>query len=324
MAVMLVVVLLAQVARPEQPPPFDGDGGVVDAGEDGVPVDAGSVADPVTTADAGLASLEVLRRQTPEVILSALRVMPERERRASCQAVEDLLPQAMLRVESVDASGDPVEATVEVDGRAAVKAPFEGIVGLCVATVTVRRPSGELRSEALQLAPRATRVVRIDWGGSPRAWLAVVTGDLMRFDPPTRAVPTGIPPAASVTSVGVRFERWSGLAHGTMGVVATPALTWLTSTLAPELAVIPSFELFIGLGQRIGTDTLRFMFSGQVGLWALAYPSGRATVGFTILEHLVVTASVDLRLRLLEFAFGGTMGAPSFAVGFNGAVGVAW
>jgi hypothetical protein len=165
---LLVTALLGQLA--------DADGGLplpepVDAGVS-APVSVAtpppaSLEDPATSIDAKRARLQQL---APMELLPALaRVLPDAQREQLCHDLRDVVPAALLKVQSVDANDDVVEATVLVDGREVGTAPWDAMVPACVRHVVVQR-GAEARTEDVTLEPKGRHTVRVDWGGAKKLW----------------------------------------------------------------------------------------------------------------------------------------------------------
>lgn len=252
-------------------------------------------------------------------------VDPPTAQAALCQELEAQVPQFILRVESVDASGAPVEAQVEVDDRPAAATPFEALVGVCVRRVRVFR-EGEERVVALREPAQQRKLVRVDWGGAVKAFSLSAGGDFTFFAPPTAFVPANFAPASAVSALTLRFDAWHPLFHGTVALTATPLYYPLTRAFLPALALLPAVDLFAGLNWRPGNDTVRLLVSGQLGLWALAHPTARATLGLTLWKHLVVLVSGDVRLLFPFLLLPGVLpeGHSPVSGGLAFSVGVGW
>jgi hypothetical protein len=295
-------------------------GSLVDAGVAEVRVDLSDATAPLDLKRAWLGTV------TGAALDDALaRVQPAAARATLCREWLGRATSTLVRVESVNADGDPVVARVFIDGLEVGEAPVEARVATCSQTMEVVHED-QRRSETLSLTA-VRKVIRVDWGGTPKRWSLSPILDLTVFDPPTLLVPPGNTPAVGVIGTGLRLEKWSTLFHGSLAITANPLYGPLVGQLTGSvLAVVPNIDLFGGVNFRPGNHTVRALISGQLGLWQLVHPAARATFGAMFLDRLLVTVSADARMMLVTLIVPSfTQYFPSlFVFGASAAVGVCW
>lgn len=299
----------------------------VDAGVIAPVVVASPVAVPVSFSDEQV-PLEVKKQAlaklpATELVDAIAKVKPDADREKVCHDLRELVPPTLLKVQSVDANEELVEATVLLDGREVGAAPYDAMVPACVKRVVIQR-GGEARTEDVVLEPRGRKTVRVDWGGAKKFWAVSAMGDVSLFNPSLKLVPQGSEPASAVIGVGVRLESFAKVFHFSVAVNVNPLYGPLLGALGIRgVPVVPTVDLFFGAAFRPGNSTVRAVIAIDGGLWQLLSPAVRATGGVLLFERVLLTVNVDARLMTVGFVFP-TLQVPLLSPGFGGAAGFAW
>ncbi len=258
-----------------------------------------------------------------ELVDAIAKVKPDADREKVCHELRELVPPTLLKVQSVDANDEVVEATVLLDGREVGSAPWDAMVPACVKRVVVQR-GGEARTEDVVLEPRGRKTVRVDWGGAKKFWAVSAMGDVGVFNPSLKLVPPGAEPASAVIGAGVRLESFAKVFHFSVAVNVNPLYGPLLAAVGLRgVPVVPTVDLFFGAAFRPGSSTVRAVIAIDAGLWQLLSPAVRATGGVLLFERVLLTVNVDARLMTVGFV-APTLQVPLLSPGFGGAAGFAW
>ncbi|MBM4783828.1 MAG: hypothetical protein GQE15_39670 [Archangiaceae bacterium] len=321
----LLVVMVVSQAEPDASVAAP-DAGVaeLDAGAV-VPVAAAPPLDSFSDERVPLALKKPALAKVPatELADAIAKVKPDADREQLCHDLRELVPPALLKVQSVDANDDPVEATVLLDGREVGTAPYDAMVPACVKRVVIQR-GAEVRTEDVVLEPRGRKTVRVDWGGAKKFWAVSAMSDVSLFNPSLKLVPQGAEPASAVIGAGVRLESFAKVFHFSVAVNVNPLYGPLLAAVGLRgVPVVPTVDLFFGAAFRPGNSTVRAVIAIDGGLWQLLSPAVRATGGVLLFERVLITLNVDARLMTVGFVFP-TLQMPLVSPGFGGAAGFAW
>lgn len=299
--------------------------------DSGVEVDAGVVVvtapAPVSFSDeqvpVELKKQALAKLPASELVDAIAKVKPEADREKVCHELRELVPPTLLKVQSVDANEEVVEATVLLDGREVGSAPWDAMVPACVKRVVVQR-GGEARTEDVVLEPRGRKTVRVDWGGAKKFWAVSAMSDVSVFNPSLKLVPQGAEPASAVIGAGVRLESFAKVFHFSIAVNVNPLYGPLLAAIGIRgVPVVPTVDVFFGAAFRPGNATVRAVIAIDGGLWQLLSPAVRVTGGVLLFERVLLTVNADARLMTVGF-IAPTLQVPLISPGFGGAAGFAW
>jgi len=186
-----------------------------------------------------------------------------------------------VRVSAFDSFADELKAVILIDGKAIATTPNEVEVPACSPTFVLRRTdTGE------ELTLHATPgVMRADFPGRRAALVVSVVGS---FD---WVLPGWGDGHLLLGGGGGRIDWWGRFVHLSAAVrITNYGYRWVVRPPA-----WPVVDLFAGLGYAVGTDAVRVHFALDLGAWAYATPTLRATAALAMGKHFV-TATFDAHL----------------------------
>lgn len=262
---------------PDVPPPL------VPAVEDAAQVLAGLTVTKAVKQDA-LRSLAASQRDLSEHLG---QVEPDAVRGELCMQWRERVYPAPVQIIARDSFGDQVVASVTVNGVVVGTTPFQSPLPLCVTRIGVEWADAQpLERTVESLKPGETNTFEFQFSGRKQVLVASLFGDAAHASPGFDMGPE------SYFSGGLKLDFWGRWFHFSVGLKVSTMFAEIL--MAP---VIPAADLFVGAGYAFGSDTVRFRFAIDLGVWTLVCPTVRLALSLALFERAFLTLSADAHLH---------------------------
>lgn len=241
------------------------------------------------------------------------RVEPQQLRERWCRELAALFDGVELRLRAEDRFGEPVTASIDVDGRPLGTTPAGFRVPECASRLEVEA-NGERQSRSLALVRKQPRELVLVFGDRPPLAVVSAFGDLVT----PVGVGTPLDTTPYVMGFGASFEYLARTFYLRVAVK-----DWLTRSSSGVLTAQPYPLGDLALGAHVTASAgsaVRGHLSLALGVWSVFWATARAQLAITIADELTLAFSGSFNVNPRQFLVPGSVGGMLFA----GALSLGW
>ncbi|MBX7100570.1 MAG: PEGA domain-containing protein [Myxococcaceae bacterium] len=238
------------------------------------------------------------------------RVEPQLLRERWCRELAALFDGVELRLRAEDRFGEPVTASIAIDGRALGTTPAGLAVPECASRLELKTPA-EVQTRALALVRKQPRELVAVFGDRPPLAVVSAFGDLVT--PAGVGLPLDTTPY--VMGFGASFEYLARVFYLRVAVK-----DWLTRSPSGVLTAQPFPLGDFSLGAHVTASagsTVRGHLALSLGVWSVFWATARAQLGITIADELTVAFSAAFNVNPRQFLVPGSVGGMLFSGGLS-------